>query len=131
MFRSALLAALISIGQYSYAQVVLGDLPLENNPNLANSIQNVSHSAEVLISRKQYVLSYNKERRTPNWVAWKLEKADMGTVARQKYFSTDAALDQFLQTESGDKAVNSFEYKGSCFDRGHQVPSADRDATLS
>ncbi len=130
MFRSALIATLICVGQFSYAQVVLGDLPLENNPNLANSVQNVSHSAEVLISRKQYVLSYNKDRRNPNWVAWKLEKADMGNVPRQKYFSTDVALEQFLQSEGSDKAVTAYDYKGSCFDRGHQVPSADRDATV-
>ena len=130
MFRSAFIAALICIGPFSYAQDVLGDWPLENNPNLANSIQNVSHSAEVILSRKQYVLSYNKERRTPNWVAWKLEKNDMGSVPRQKYFSTDSVLDQYLQENGPERAVGAYDYKGSCFDRGHQVPSADRDATV-
>lgn len=130
MFRPACTLALLIFSQLSFAQVILGDVPLEQNPNILTPIKNLNNQSEIIISRKQYVLSYNKDRRNPNWVAWKLEPADMGNVARQKFFSVDAELEKYLSTAfPNELAVSPFDYKGSCFDRGHQAPSADRDAT--
>lgn len=130
MFRPVWTLALLVFSQLSFAQVILGDVPLEQNPNILSPIKNLNNQSEIIISRKQYVLSYNKNRRNPNWVAWKLEPADMGSVARQKFFSVDAELENYLGSSfPNEQAVSPFDYKGSCFDRGHQVPSADRDVT--
>src|SRR5437763_12471559 len=38
-----------------------------------------------LISRPQYVLSYNAETQTPNWVCWSLRKSDIGNAARAAF----------------------------------------------
>ncbi len=38
-----------------------------------------------LIARPQYVLSYNAEKRVPNWVAWELKAGDIGSAARAPF----------------------------------------------
>jgi endonuclease G len=35
-----------------------------------------------LIARPQYVLSYNAEKKIPNWVCWELKASDLGSAAR-------------------------------------------------
>src|SRR4051812_20682023 len=40
---------------------------------------------DYLIARPQYVLSYNAERRIPNWVSGRLVKADLGKAARAPF----------------------------------------------
>jgi endonuclease G len=37
------------------------------------------------IERPQYVLSYNAKSRTPNWVAWRLARSDIGHAARAAF----------------------------------------------
>ena len=109
-------------------ETVLG-LPLSKNLNLPGTIPDAP-SDEILISREQYVLSYNKERRAPNWVAWKLEANQMGASGRTNDFQTDSDLAKFLgQAHSSYLAVDPSEFSGSCYDRGHQIPSADRTDT--
>ncbi len=109
-------------------EVVLGS-PLSKNLNLPGTIPD-ANSAEIIISRDQYVLSYNKERRSPNWVAWKLEAKQMGTAGRTNDFQSDEDLKKYLvQTQSSYSAVEPSEFSGSCYDRGHQIPSADRTDT--
>ncbi len=74
-----------------------------------------------LLKRPQYTLSYNGKTRTPNWVAWRLVKADMGRASRGP-FQPDPLL------PGGFARVTSGVYNGSGFDRGHQCPAADRSA---
>ncbi len=110
-------------------EVVLGS-PLSKNLNLPGTIPDAS-SSEIVISRDQYVLSYNKERRSPNWVAWKLEASQMGSAGRTNDFQPDADLQGYLQqSHSSYLAVDPSEFSGSCYDRGHQIPSADRTDTV-
>jgi endonuclease G len=105
---------------------VLGSIPLKQNTNLA-AILPQSNDAEILLSRPQYVISYNPKRRAPNWVAWELKADDIGSAGRTDVFSKDTELETYLaQTPGSRPAVDSSEYSGSCFDRGHQVPSKDR-----
>lgn len=122
------LFAILSLNNFSQAriEVVLGNLTLEENPNLmANVPQN--NLPEIILSRPQYVLSYNKFNRVPNWVAWKLSPSNLGSSGRSNSFHKDSELADYLTTTSPSlSAVEQTEYKGSCFDRGHQVPSADR-----
>ncbi|MBC7537619.1 MAG: DNA/RNA non-specific endonuclease [Bacteriovorax sp.] len=110
-------------------EVVLGSAPLDGNPNLALKAPS-NDASEIIISRDQYVISYNKLRRSPNWIAWKLEVDQIGHSGRSNNFSVDADLETYLnQSQANLHAVDPIEYKGSCFDRGHQIPSADRTDT--
>jgi len=40
---------------------------------------------DYLIARPQYVLSYNAEKKTPNWVCWELKASDLGSAARAPF----------------------------------------------
>lgn len=75
------------------------------------------------IVRPQYVLSYNAKTRTPNWVAWRLRKDDIGTEPRQP-FEPDPALPLGLIAH-----VTAHDYDGCGFDRGHMCPAKDRSKT--
>jgi endonuclease G len=66
---------------------------------------------DYLIARPQYALSYNAEKRTPNWVCWRLTKSDIGTAARAP-FEPDPDLPK------GMAKVTARVYTGSGFDRG-------------
>lgn len=107
-------------------QEVIGNVPLDRNQNVALMPVNASGVPEVLISRDQYLISYNKKRRLLNWAAWKIEASDLGHTGRSNNFAPDPDLEAYLNRTS-EHAVTPQDYQGSCFDRGHQVPSADRD----
>ena len=110
-------------------ETVIG-LPLAQNKNLPFQTPETSQP-EIMLSKEQYLISYNKDHRSPNWVAWKLEISHIGKSGRSNNFSIDSDLENFLAQSAENKhAVDSSEYKGSCFDRGHQVPSADRSDTM-
>ncbi|QLY26700.1 DNA/RNA non-specific endonuclease [Bdellovibrio sp. KM01] len=105
---------------------VIGNVPLEKNVNLALQLP-ATNAPEIIISRKQYVISYNKQNRSLNWAAWELDPSRLGNADRTNGFSQDSELEAFLEKQGGNyRAVTSTEYRGTCFDRGHQVPSADR-----
>jgi endonuclease G len=73
-----------------------------------------------LVRRPQYALSYNSERGTANWVSWHLSGAEQGNASRCNCFTADAAL------PDGMYRVQSSNYIGSGFDRGHICASDDR-----
>jgi endonuclease G len=79
---------------------------------------------DYLIVRPQYTLSYNARSRCPNWVSWRLVKADIGNAAR-------AAFEPDPQLPQGFVRINSHAYDGSGYDRGHQCPAKDRSATAA
>jgi endonuclease G len=76
-----------------------------------------------LISRPQYVLSYNARTRTPNWVCWRLRAEDIGNAPRAA-FEPDPALPKGVIAR-----VTSRDYSGFGFDRGHMCPAKDRSST--
>lgn len=115
---------------YAKVETVLGNVDLDRNTNMVMVPQNVKDVPEILISRDQYLLSYNKERRLLNWVAWKVEASDLGHVGRTNIFTTDSDLEDYL-SKSSLHAVTPQDYQGTCFDRGHQCPSADRDDSVA
>lgn len=121
----------ISLHNVAFAKVeaVIG-LPIENNPNLIAKAP-TSNNSEIMISRDQYLLSYNKFTRNANWVAWKIESSQLGTSGRSNNFVQDLDLENYLAKSDTPNlhAVDQTEYRGSCFDRGHQIPSADRTDT--
>lgn len=94
---------------------------LLGNPTVATT--NVTDSANFLMIKHQYALSYNKIKRHANWVSWELSKTWLGTVNRQDDFRPDNNLpNDWYRVVPGD-------YTNSGFDRGHLCPSADRTLT--
>ena len=75
-----------------------------------------------LMEEAGYALSYNKSKGTPNWVSWRLDRADLGAAERQNDFRPDDSL------PAGWYRVTPSDYTGSGFDRGHMTPSADHSA---
>jgi len=127
-----LLLTLILVAEGSHAKIetVLGDVPLKENANLLGLPS--APTNEVIISRRQYVISYNKERRSPNWVAWKIDARSLGSADRTDKFEQDEELQKYLsRLPQAPPAVTPGDYRGSCFDRGHQAPSADRTSSVS
>lgn len=115
---------------FSSTADVIGGVPLSENVNVSQYAPiNTNNVPEVLISRNVYLLSINPQKRLLNWAAWKIDASDMGNVGRSNNFIQDADLETYLSAR-GQHAVQKDDYLGSCYDRGHQVPSADRDTTL-
>ena len=110
----------------------------ENAPlnlgNLTNATTNTTQAHNYLIhhyaytiaqnNQISYSLSYNNQRRIPNWIAWHFQGTDKGLVSRQDDFREDTKL------PTGWYRVNETSYTGSGFDRGHNCPSADRTASI-
>ncbi|EDM34925.1 DNA/RNA non-specific endonuclease [Pedobacter sp. BAL39] len=79
-----------------------------------------------LIDKHYYIESYSSTRGTPNWVSWHLEPADFnGASDRLDNFAG------FTGLPTGAFQVQSNSYSGSGFDRGHNVPSADRTSSTN
>lgn len=101
--------------------------PTEANSNFAfgnpsGATNDPANANNYLIVREQYVLSYNRDDRIPNWVSWHLSQSDMGDIERSE-FAPDTTL------PAGWYQVKPSDYTNSGYDRGHMAPSADRTAT--
>lgn len=86
------------------------------NPSNANS----ANPNNYLLERQQYVVGYGRDRNSAHWVSWQLNAAWLGNTDRQDNFRPDGALPK------GIYQVTPEDYRGSGYDRGHMVPSADR-----
>lgn len=93
--------------------------------NPSNAASDVNLTANYLMEKAQYVMSYHRDKGTANWVAWHLNASWIGSTARQDDFRADATL------PSGWYRVGSTSYSGSGYDRGHMCPSADRTASVA
>jgi endonuclease G len=114
---------------------VIGNIPVENNLNGEVGIpsdlkRSFTANSGIVISRSQYILAWDLKRRAPVWTAWRLSASDIGTVGRRSTFKVDYELEQYLSEKYSQPAVQPDEFRNSCFDRGHQVPSADRTRTV-
>ncbi|MGY0036803.1 DNA/RNA non-specific endonuclease [Pedobacter sp. NJ-S-72] len=79
-----------------------------------------------LINQSYYVESYNSAKGTPNWISWHLDANDFnGTSPRLDNFAG------FTGLPAGAFQVQSNTYVGSGFDRGHNIPSADRTSSAN
>lgn len=101
-----------------------GDDPLIfGNPS--NATGDVANQNNYLMQKPQYSLSYNRQKATPNWVAWRLDSTWVGTAPRQDDYRPDPALPNgWYQVQDGD-------YSGSGYDRGHMCPSGDRTRSVA
>ncbi|WP_373067730.1 DNA/RNA non-specific endonuclease [Gemmatimonas sp.] len=85
----------------------------------------VDPSDDLLITRRQYTLSYNARRVGPNWVSWNLDASHKGSASRCNCFTADPAVAAF-----GLPAFDTNDWiNGGAFSRGHMSPSADRAAS--
>ena len=73
---------------------------------------------EQIIHKTSYIVSYNKDTRTPNWVAWHLtaDHTD-GPYGRLRNFHEEE--------EVAKPRATLADYKGSGWSRGHMCPAGD------
>ena len=88
--------------------------------NPSNAVVDVNQPTNYLLDKPQYAVSYHRDRGIPNWVSWHLDSTWIGSTPRQNDFRPDATL------PAGWYQVQSTDYTGSGFDRGHNCPSGDR-----
>jgi endonuclease G len=86
------------------------------NPSNASA----SDPNNYLLVNNHMAISYSRDRGIPNWVAWRVTRADLGQLEREDAFRPDDRLPQ------GWARVTPSDYTGSGFDRGHVCPNADR-----
>ncbi len=95
-----------------------------NNVHLALGIpKDADPSDDHLLDERAYVVSYSPVKRVPNWVAWRLDRSNLGHVKRKNDFRPDPSLPAELFH------VSESDYVHSGYDRGHMCPSADREDT--
>lgn len=86
------------------------------NPSNASA----SDPNNYLLVNNFMVISYNRDRGIPNWVSWRVTRADLGNLDREDAFRPDDRLPK------GWTRVTPSDYTGSGYDRGHVCPNADR-----
>jgi endonuclease G, mitochondrial len=87
------------------------------NPSDATS--DADDKDNFLMVKPQFVLSFNNGKGGANWVAWHLQKSDIGNVSRGD-FHPDLSL------PAGFKRITKANYNNSGYDRGHLCNSKDR-----
>jgi len=93
--------------------------------NPSNAVTNVNQPNNYLMEKPQYSMSYSRDNGGPNWVSWHLDTSWLGSTPRQDDFRADTTL------PTGWYRVQSTDFSGSGFDRGHMCPSADRTITVT
>lgn len=74
--------------------------------------------SEQIIRKKSYVVSYNKDTRIPNWVAWHLTADHTDGPVRR--------MSNFYEEESvAEPRATLEDYRGSGWSRGHMCPAGD------
>ena len=77
-----------------------------------------------LMAKREFALSYNRDKGTPNWVSWHLATEWTGDLPRVDTFRADPAVPPDWYR------VQATDFLGTGFDRGHMTPNADRDLHL-
>ncbi len=102
--------------------------PANDNPlifgNPSNAVVDVNAPLNYLMIKPQYSLSYNRDKGEPNWVAWRLDSTWVGVAPRQDDFRPDPDL------PAGWYQVQTSDYTGGGYDRGHMCPSGDRTRSV-
>lgn len=97
------------------------EVPVTPTPNHFDGLDKVMIPTDLTSQVKEYTgftLSFNKDNRTPNYVAWEL----LGTEVSNEVSRTD----NFWQDSDIIGCTKHSDYTGSGFDRGHMCPAADQ-----
>lgn len=73
---------------------------------------------EQIVEYDGFRVSFNKDNKTPNWVAWEL----LGSEAD----GAESRYNTFWQDESVEGCPTTYDYSRSGYDRGHLCPAADQ-----
>ena len=114
-----------AVGKDSLQYPVSGDNSnlLLGNPSNAMADPASSPNNYLMVNR-YYTISYSRDRATPNWVSWHLQKSNYGAVSRTDNYQPNTAL------PTGWYRVMGSSYNGSGYSRGHNCPSGDRTSSL-
>lgn len=96
-----------------YPHLVLG--------NPSNATADPANRDNFLIRKPAFALSYQNSKGTPNWVSWRLVRADLGNGRRVPFYPDE-------DLPRGFRRITPNDYTGSGFDRGHMCPHSDRGA---
>jgi endonuclease G len=123
-------SSIVSPGNIGGALVV-GDTDLTGNRNVAGGLPKSSSSrsqalGDVVLSREQFVVAFDSKSKVPAWTSWQIVSKDVGDAERSNEFRSDEILNKYLEIRTRELGVTPQDYVGSCFDKGHQSPSADR-----
>lgn len=91
--------------------------------NPTNAQTNAGNGNNYLKDNIYYKISYSSSRGIPVWVSWHLQSSDLGSTQRQDDFRPDVLPAAWYSVTDGS-------YSNSGFDRGHNVPSADRTSSI-
>lgn len=119
LLKTVAFVAAFLIASYFIWQQEPGKAPDTGNINLELAIPQFTKSTKSqVIEHIGYTVSYNEQRRNPNWVAYELTAEEVdGTEPRGSKFVPDPSV-------TGRQAVDN-DYKNSGWDRGHLAPAAD------
>ena len=115
--------------------LVLGDTDLTRNRNIAAGFPTIlsdrlASPMDLFLSREQFVVSFDSAAKIPAWTSWQVVKNDLGTTVRQNNFKSDDILNKYLEIKIKNLGLTPEDYRNTCFDRGHQSPSADRTRSV-
>ena len=96
-------------------------LTIKSSSDSASIICKPAHLSlisEQLIEKSSYIVSYNRDTKIPNWVAWHLtaEHTD-GPVRRMRNF--------YEEERASSPRATLEDYRGSGWSRGHMCPAGD------
>jgi len=85
-------------------------------------------SDDFIVRWPQFISSYNKNRGTPNWVAYEIDASHFGNELRCDCFTFDPQLPSTFTPYTTADYTGAGAHHGYGIDRGHLARSADRDA---
>ena len=106
-----------------FSAIVLGAEQQPSKPVSSCSIQvpygaPTTKQGDTIVCRSAYLLAFNPQTKTPDWVAWTLTPEHaIGCVARTNAFAADQSL--------GAASPKPSDYAGSGYDQGHLANDAD------
>jgi DNA/RNA endonuclease G (NUC1) len=93
--------------------------------NPSGAVASIGQPDNYLMEKAEYALSYDRALGRPNWVSWHLSTEWIGSLTRVDSFRPDP------EVPADWYRVQSFDFAGTGFDRGHMTPNADRDKETS